>query len=186
MNEGPYRILIIDDSPEDRAVYRRCIAPGLAQGYCFREAGSGEEGLRLCREAKPDCILLDYQLPDLDGLEFLDRFRAEIGEAHVAVIMLTGHGNEAVAVQAMKKGAYDYLVKGLNSDGLGQAVQSAIDKSLLRRKIEEQRLELESLTTERVRLIAELEQQAAALTEANQRKDEFLAMLAHELRNPLA
>jgi signal transduction histidine kinase len=86
----------------------------------------------------------------------------------------------------MKKGAQDYLIKGLTSDGLGQVVQSAIDKVLLRRQLEEQRRELGRLATERVRLIAELQQQTAALTEANRRKDQFLVMLAHELRNPLA
>ena len=104
MSEKPYRILIIEDSPEDREFYRRRIAQGREQDYHFWETGSGEEGLRLCREVVPDCVLLDYQLPDLDGLEFLDRFQAAVGEATVPIIMLTGHGNEAVAVQAMKKG----------------------------------------------------------------------------------
>src|SRR4051794_5407808 len=103
MSEKPYRILIIEDSPEDREFYRRRIAQGHEHEYVFWETGSGEEGLRLCREVLPDCVLLDYQLPDLDGLEFLDRFPAAVGEAAVPVIMLTGHGNEAVAVKAMKK-----------------------------------------------------------------------------------
>ena len=134
----------------------------------------------------PDCVLLDYQLSDLDGLEFLDRFPAAVGGATIPIVMLTGHGNEAVAVQAMKKGVHDYLVKGLNSDGLRQVVQAAIDKAILRRQIEEQRQDLERLSAERLALIAELKQHAAALSEANIRKDEFLAMLAHELRNPLA
>ena len=123
MSEKPYRILIIEDSPEDREFYRRRIAQGREQDYVFWETGSGEEGLRLCREVTPDCVLLDYQLPDLDGLEFLDRFPAAVGGATIPIVMLTGHGNEAVAVQAMKKGAHDYLVKGLNSDGLRQVVQ---------------------------------------------------------------
>ncbi len=140
----------------------------------------------MCRDVRPDCILLDYQLPDLDGLEFLDRFRAEFAGDDVAIIMLTGHGNETVAVQAMKKGVQDYLIKSLNSDSLGQAVRAVILKGIMRRKIEDQRRELEALSAERLRLIAELERRTADLTEADRRKDEFLAMLAHELRNPLA
>ena len=76
MTARPYRILIVEDSPEDRAAYRRRITQGREQNYQFWETGSGEEGIRLCAEIVPDCILLDYQLPDLDGLEFLDRVRA--------------------------------------------------------------------------------------------------------------
>ena len=186
MSDRPYRILIIDDNPEDRATYRRCITQGSAQDYQFWEASFGEEGLRLCREIVPDCVMLDYRLPDLDGLEFLDRFDAEFGHGAISVIMLTGQGNEAIAVQAMKKGAIDYLRKGLNNDNLQQAVQSAIDKGNMRRQIDRQRKELESLGMERLHLIGELKRQTAALTEVNQRKDEFLATLAHELRNPLA
>ena len=186
MSEKPYRILIIEDSPEDREVYRRRIAQGREQDYLFWETGSGEEGLRLCREVVPDCVLLDYQLPDLDGLEFLDRFQAEAGGSDRPIVMLTGHGNEAVAVQAMKKGAHDYLVKGLDSDNLRSAIQAAIDKGLLRRQVDEQRRELDGLLAERLQLIADLQIHADALAVANRRKDEFLAMLAHELRNPLA
>lgn len=78
MSQKPYRILIIEDSPEDREFYRRRIAQGREGDYIFLETGSGQEGLRLCGEASPDCVLLDYRLPDLDGLEFLDRFEAAV------------------------------------------------------------------------------------------------------------
>ncbi len=64
--------------------------------------------------------------------------------------MLTGHGNEAIAVQAMKEGTEDYLIKGLNSDHLQQAVQSAIDKGRLRRQVEDQGQELARLSEERL------------------------------------
>ncbi len=186
MSERPYRILIVEDNPEDRAAFRRQIARNREQDFEFWETGSGEEGLRLCRKVTPDCLLLDYNLPDLDGLEFLDRLWAKAAGADIAVVMLTGHGNEAVAVQAMKRGIEDYLIKSLHSDHLHQAVLSAIDKRNLRRRIEEQRRQLESLSEERARLIASLQQQTLALSEANRRKDDFLAMLGHELRNPLA
>ncbi len=100
--------------------------------------------------------------------------------------MLTGHGNEAVAVQAMKKGVQDYLIKGLNNDGLRQAVQAAIDKGILRRQDRRATPQAGACRRNASPLIAELKQQTAALSEANRRKDDFLAMLGHELRNPLA
>ncbi len=186
MSGVPYRILIIEDCPEDRELYRRRIARDQEQDYLFFETSSAEEGLRLCRDLSPDCVLLDYQLPDMDGLEFLDRFPNDPAGTIVPIIMLTGHGNEEIAVHAMKKGIHDYLVKGLNSEGIHQVVHAAIDQGILRRQIESQRRELERMAEERLTLIAALEHRTAALSESNARKDEFLAMLAHELRNPLA
>ena len=186
MSDSPYRILIIEDCVEDRVLYRRRIAQGREQEYRFWETGSGKEGLRLCGEVCPHCVLLDYQLPDLNGLDFLDRLHKTTGGVTIPIVMLTGHGSEAVAVQAMKKGIHDYLVKELNLDGIRQVVQSAIETGLLRRQLEEQKQEVERLSAERLTLIDELRQQTAALSEADTRKNDFLAMLAHELRNPLA
>ena len=193
----PCRILIVDDSREDRELFRRAIlgggsvpaivAFGLSDrtGYKIWEASSGEEGFALLAESKPDCILLDYRLPDMDGLEFLDRLQG-VAEEPAAVIVLTGQGDEAIAVQAIRKGAQDYLVKGLSSDELRQAMRAAIDRGILRRKVESQHERLAKMSAEQVRLIEQLQERTAALVDANHNKDEFLAMLAHELRNPLA
>src|SRR5882672_4323067 len=112
MSEAPLRILIVDDSPEDREVYRRLLLQDPERRYELLETELGEEGLRLARQEAPDCLLLDYRLPDLDGLEFLSRLRAETLRPLVPVIVLTGQGSEAVAVDAMKGGAQDYLLKG--------------------------------------------------------------------------
>jgi len=175
VTSGPYRILIVEDSMEDREIFRRLILRGIAgdHEYAVEEAGGGEAGLRLCRERPPDCVLLDYSLPDLDGLEFLAALRAENGDASVPVVFLTGQGNEEVAVRALKEGAYDYLVKSaVTAENLQRTLRGAIEGYSLRREIERQR--------------ADLAAQAKALQDADRRKDEFLAMLAHELRNPLA
>ncbi|HEX4794434.1 MAG TPA: response regulator [Humisphaera sp.] len=185
MSEKPCRILIVDDSVEDRQVYRRRIAQDTSTAYEFLEASVGEEGLAISRRERPDCILLDYNLPDLNGLEFIERLRRQDGDAPTPVVMLTGQGNEAVAVDAIKKGAQDYLVKKVAGNDLRHIVHAAIDRVTLDIQLEERRKQVQQLAEERTRLIDQLQQQAAELREAARRKDEFLAVLAHELRNPL-
>lgn len=77
--------------------------------YEVRIAGSGEEGLHQLEGFKPDVVLLDFQLPGMNGLEVLSRIR--MADSQVKVVMITAHGNVQTAVDAMKAGAYDYLSK---------------------------------------------------------------------------
>lgn len=79
--------------------------------YDVRTAGSGEEGLQQFDSFKPDVVVLDFQLPGVNGLEILSRIRGI--DPHIIVIMVTAYGNVQVAVDAMKAGAYDYLSKPL-------------------------------------------------------------------------
>jgi PAS domain S-box-containing protein len=139
--ESICRVLFIDDSPEDRAIYRRRLSQG-PDRYEFLEADTGDDGVEICRSSQPDCVLLDYNLPDTDGLEVLSRLLHQCGP-HLAVIMLTGQGNESVAVRALKSGAEDYLVKGPALENLAQSVRAAIEKVRLRKTVEDQRRELE-------------------------------------------
>jgi signal transduction histidine kinase len=156
MENRRYHVLIVEDSPEDREIYRRLLTRAGGAEYTFAETHSGAEALRLCRERRPDCVLLDYRLPDSDGLELLPELTAPDPDGPVPVIMLTGQGDEAVAVQAMKRGAQDYLVKGrMTATGLAGAVQNAIEKVELRRrveKLEEERQRLERRVQEAQRL----------------------------------
>jgi signal transduction histidine kinase len=167
---APVRILIVDDSSEDRELYRRLLAQDRDHTYEILEADTGEEGLRMAAAESPDCLLLDYRLPDVDGLEFLSRLLA--GRL-VPVIVLTGQGNEAVAVEAMKGGAQDYLLKGnVARDRLQHAVGNAIEKVALRRKVEERTAELAEANAALRRMYDDLEVQVerrtAELSVANQ------------------
>lgn len=148
MTSGPPRILIVDDSAEDREAYRRLILRATSD-YVIEEADCGEEGLRRCRADPPDCVLLDYALPDIDGLEFLDSLRAEPAGAAIPVVLLTGQGNETVAAEAIKRGAQDYIVKSAATmDSMRLALRGAIDRSVLRRMIERQSAVLDQQTAE--------------------------------------
>jgi signal transduction histidine kinase len=116
--------------------------------------------------------LLDYQLPDLDGLEFLAALTGEDGTISIPVIMLTGHGSEAIVVKAMRAGAADYLPKGvLSVQSLGRAVTNAVVEYKLRAAIEQQ-----------CRILEQTNQELRRKTEEIQR---FYHMLSHELKTPL-
>src|SRR5262245_17011976 len=143
MNELHRKVLIIDDSEEDRVTYRRLLQRDPDVVYLFEEANSGNRGLVACQTFQPDCVLLDYRLPDLDGLQFLECLHEQTHLQAPSVIMLTGTGSETVAVEAMKYGVQDYLVKGaLTSERLRSAVTNAIEKVTLRRTLEAQQQQL--------------------------------------------
>jgi two-component system cell cycle response regulator len=147
MAASSYRVLIIDDFPEDRELYRRLLDQDPTATYQFAEADAAEEALALWNDFRPDCVLLDYRLPGLDGLDLLHRF--ELSKVYpAAVIMLTGQGDEGVAVAAMKTGAQDYLVKSkLTADALQGALHAAIERARQQFEVAQKQAELERLAT---------------------------------------
>ncbi len=117
-------ILIIDDDDVDRMSVRRFLkSAGFA--LSVTEADDGSSGLELLKQQIFDCAFLDYFLPDSDGLSILKQAR-EAG-IHTPIIMLTGHGDERLAVEMMQAGASDYLPKGqMSADSLSHALNSAM------------------------------------------------------------
>ncbi|WP_373545272.1 PAS domain S-box protein [Chamaesiphon sp.] len=140
-----FTLLIVEDLPANREVYRQCLLDDLSCAYDLLEAESVAEGLELCNTKSIDAILLDYALPDADGLAFLERLYAQSDVGMPPVVMMTGHGNERIAVQAMKLGAQDYLVKSNFTPKLLQSVMrsailqgrgSANDRACLQRQLD--------------------------------------------------
>jgi light-regulated signal transduction histidine kinase (bacteriophytochrome) len=131
-------ILIVDDAQTDRATYRRYL-DGATTFLCNTlEFDLGADALDWCVTNTPDLILLDYLLPDTDGLEFLQDLTAQMGTIP-PVVMLTGQGSEAIAVEAMKHGARDYLVKGhLTAQRLINSVTNALKEQQLQAQIARQ------------------------------------------------
>ena len=109
--ERAYKILLVDDSESDRGTYRRYLLDNGGCDYEILEAETLEEGLELLRSQSSDLVLTDFNLPDGSGLELLTLLRENNREKNLPVIVMTGQGNERVAVQAMKLGASEYLVK---------------------------------------------------------------------------
>jgi PAS domain S-box-containing protein len=129
-----FTLLIVEDFLTHRDLYRHCLLTDPLCDYQVLEAESVAEGLELCRTRSIDAILLDYSLPDGDGLEFLATLAAQSSDRHVpSVVMMTGHGNETIAVRAMKLGAHDYLAKHkFTPELLRSTVHSAIENARLR------------------------------------------------------
>lgn len=122
--ETPYQVLVIDDDIVDRLAVRRAIkASGL--NAVITEADSAAAAIEHLAENAIDCALLEYQLPDSDGLSFLRTMRQ--AGSRTPIIMLTGQGNASVAVEMMKAGAADYLTKSsIALDRLSQSIRNAV------------------------------------------------------------
>ncbi len=151
--------MVVDDNHRDRNLCRLLLKEMLGTRFEFWEAGTAREGLDLCREVAPDCILLDYKLPDMTGIEFLEKLRADekTGVPGSAVVMLTGLADEQIAVDAMKSGAQDYLVKDrITPEGLILAIQKAHEKVALIRTLHEERDRLARLVAEKEVLLQEV------------------------------
>jgi two-component system nitrogen regulation response regulator NtrX len=119
-------VLIIDDEKAIRKTLTEILS---YEGYKIDEAENGEEALKKFREKAYDVVLCDIKMPRMDGIEFLDRSR-ELNP-DVPVIMISGHGTIETAVEAVKKGAYDYISKPPDLNRLLITIRNATDKTSL-------------------------------------------------------
>ena len=141
---GVWKVLIVEDERVDREIYKRFLQKPAAFRFECAEADSADRGIEMCRSWAPDCLLLDFNLPDMDGLEVLRRLGGEDARLPCAVIMLTAFGGEELAVNALKSGAMDYLPKGqVVGDVLPRSVANAIERFQMQQHIDEQRAALE-------------------------------------------
>jgi len=138
LEKGPYALLLVDDDPSFRASTRtRLRWFEKNANVTLLEASSGPEAMDRVTQCKVDCVLLDYKMPGGTGLEWLSKLRAV--DEDLAVIMVTGEGNEEIAVESMKAGATDYLVKGaISLENLYRAIANAIAKLEMSRTIKAQ------------------------------------------------
>lgn len=155
-------ILIIDDMHGDHELAMGYLEDA-GSNYQFYHAYSAEEGLALFRKNQIDCVLLDYHMPDKDGLEVLKQLTE--GNKIVPIIMITGDGDEFVAVTAMKLGSQDYIPKKvLTANALKRAVERAVERSEMIQNVETYRRQLE---------------------QSNYDLEQFANIVAHDLKAPL-
>jgi DNA-binding NtrC family response regulator len=118
-----YSVLIVEDEP---VLARNMLLYLERHGLTCQAVGSGEEGLEAMESARPDAVVLDHNLPGKDGLSVLRLMRER--EPQLPVVMATGHGSEQVAVEAMKAGAFDYLIKPVSLHQLKQVLDRAVQQ----------------------------------------------------------
>ena len=186
-------ILVIDD--EESILNLVAIILGKL-GYTVIKAGSALQGLELVDSLRPQLVILDYMMPGMDGLETLTRIRTGFPDTYV--IMFTGKGSEEIAVELMKAGASDYILKPFNNQNLVDRVENVL-------RIRAVELRNRDLTLEREQLLYEIKAWNEALEQRIQKESEALkkahaevvqsqklatlgylaAGMAHEIRNPL-
>ena len=207
MSHPRARILIVDDLPEKLLVYRTLLEDLDAQ---IVEAHSGTEALKKILEGEFAVILLDVNMPDIDGLETANLLRRHKNGRHTPIIFITSYADEMQTARGYELGAVDYILSPIIAPVLRTKVRVFVDLYEARAALALSNQELETRVTERTaelqrsnerlqaeiaeRLRAEAEREAllareqvlrAEAEELSRLKDEFLATMSHELRTPL-
>jgi signal transduction histidine kinase len=170
---APLDILLVDDNALDRELVRRY----LPSGHNLRTAATAAEAKQQFYAQHPDIVLLDYRLPDADGVKILPEFVIH----HVPVVMLTGMEAPEIVVEVMQAGAHDYIVKNhLSSENLEHAMIRALDMARLQRAVAEQQKALQAQAAALEAKNREITALASALTLAEQAERRRLADLLHD------
>ncbi|HZU70197.1 MAG TPA: hybrid sensor histidine kinase/response regulator [Ktedonobacteraceae bacterium] len=179
MTDRPH-ILIVDDDPAllqalPQTLYLRI------PGVLVDTSDSALEAIRQIQEHDYDAIISDIKMPGMDGLALLTKIK-EL-QPETPTLLITGHGEHELAIQALRGGAYDYIQKPIDREYCTNALRRAIEMRQLRRQVKEQQLALEMYA---MSLEQKVQERTAELMRANAAKDEFLNVVSHELKTPLA
>jgi PAS domain S-box-containing protein len=163
VKEDTLRILLVEDSAEDREITRRFLRKASGRKLDIQEHSRGTDALPACLAEPPDCLLLDLHLLDGEGLAFLRKLREEAGTIPCPIVILTSKADEELAREAIALGAQDYLLKDrLDADGLYRSVQYAIQRFAIARELEQRNREREQAQ----KALAESEERYRTLVQA--------------------
>ncbi|MBF0533150.1 MAG: response regulator [Candidatus Omnitrophica bacterium] len=169
------KILVVDDEEILRDRLKRLLE---LDDYEVTTAENGVKGLEEYSRISPDIVLLDIKMPGMDGIEVLDRIK-ELPH-HAEVFIMTGHGGVETAIQALRKGAFDYMTKPVDYDELEINIKRALEKRVLQKKLDAYVTDMEA-ANRKLKIQGAQLLQAAKLTAVG----ELSAGVAHEMNQPL-
>ena len=183
MGNDPVYFLLVDDREENLIALEGLLR---REGLVLLKATSGVQALELLLHHDVALALVDVQMPGMDGFELAELMRGAERTRRVPIIFVTaGTTDQQRRFRGYEAGAVDFLQKPIEPDVLKSKAEVFFELYQQRQEVARQRDELKAATEENQRLLDETRRYADALKEADRRKDEFLATLSHELRNPL-
>lgn len=184
MNVEEITLLLIEDNPADAKLFQKMLAASATNNFVVECENRLSAGIDRLAQGGIDLVLLDLSLPDGQGFDTFRKIHSVSSD--VPVILLTGLDDEAVALEAVKAGAQDYLIKGqVSSSWLTRAILYAIERNQAEEKIKHLNRELEKGIHELASLNYELMQARDQAIQASEYKSQFVAKLSHEVRTPL-
>ena len=155
--------MVIDDNPEDRAEARRMLLQGAARRYLFTEAENGASGIvavRTCPGGAPDCVLLDYDLPDMLALDVLAELADADGLQRCPVVVMTGSDATEPGRRVLRAGAHDYIGKDwMTPAALTRAIDNATERWVMGQELRAREAELEMLANNVPDVLARFDRQ---------------------------
>ena len=180
MTEENVHILIIEDDSGMRSTLSDILEQ---DGYKTTDFGTAKQALGWVMQNPFDVVIVDMMLPDMNGMALLEQIRLINPES--AVIMMTGYASVETAIEAMKEGAYAYIIKPFNVNELKTVIKKALRE--MRLSLENKKLidQLQWANRELHASITHANGLAQEAKDANQAKSEFLANMSHEIRTPM-